>query len=84
MATDNDTPSVQGLVNQKNLEYKEDIALIDATLDLLNARLSTGTDAGTEDGTVDSTTDTAVTDGKAETAKITVRIDALFPYVQQS
>ena len=89
MATDNDTPTVQGLKNRKNLEYKEDIALIDARLDRLNARLSADVDTddgkgGTEDGTVDTATNAAVVLAKVQTDDIADRVDVLFPYVQQS
>jgi len=81
MAVDNDATAVQGVINLKNLEYKEDIALIDARLDRLGARLSTGTDAGTEDGTPDSGTATAIAAAKVQSAAISARVDVLFPYV---
>lgn len=83
MAVDNDATAVQGVINKKNLEYKDDIATIDEMLDLLDDRLSTGDDAGTEDGTSDSATETAVAAAKVQTDAIADRIDVLFPYVQR-
>lgn len=82
MATDNDAITVQGVINNKNLNYKEMIAEIDGLLDRLNARLSTdGTVGGSDE---DSATDAAVIAAKVQTAVVSGRVDVLFPYVQQS
>lgn len=82
MATDNDATAIQGVVNSKNLNYKEMIAEIDGLMDRLNARLSTdGTVGGADE---DAATDAAVTAAKVQTAAISARVDVLFPYVQQS
>ena len=79
MATDNDATAIQGVINYKNQEYKDDIALIDRVLDRLNDRLSTdGMEGGTDE---DSGTDDAVVAAKVQTALIFARVDVLFPYV---